>query len=429
MDDWVDYGKTLFIVSSKSGTTTETLSYFHYFWERAEKEIGKTRGQHFIAITDPGSHLAELGLSNDFRAVFTTNPNVGGRYSALTQFGVVPAALMGVDLEQFLWEASDMAFRCSPEQDLNENPGAVLGIIIGEAAKNDRDKLTFLVDTPVAPLGAWLEQLVAESSGKQGKGIVPVADEPLVSAKSYSEDRIFAYLRATGEHDKFVDDLQAAGHPVLVFNIPFIYDLAEEFFRWEFAIAVACSIIGVNAFDQPDVQDNKDRTKKKIKAYQETGKLDEPQPIWEKNGVKVFGMDFKGLEKCGSVDEVIKAFTDMAQKGDYVAINAYLPRNEKVEAKLSDLRKRILETTGNATTLGFGPRFLHSTGQLHKGGANNGLFLQITQADKDDLQIPGVGYSFSTLARAQALGDLEALLTRDRRAIRIHLPADDSLNF
>jgi transaldolase/glucose-6-phosphate isomerase len=336
---------------------------------------------------------------------------------------------MGVDLGEFLWAASDMAARCSQDQPLVNNTGALLGIILGEAALAGRDKLTFLTDDAVAPLGAWLEQLVAESSGKLGKGIVPVADEPLMAADAYGSDRIFAYLRATGEREDFVEELVKAGQPVVTLDIPTLYDLAGEFYRWEFAIATACSVIGVNAFDQPDVQDNKDRTKKLIKAYQDAGHLDEPETLWEKDGVEVAGVAFDGLKGCGSVAEVIKAFTAQAKDGDYIAINAYLPRNAAVEAKLTALRERILKDTGKATTLGFGPRFLHSTGQLHKGGANNGLFLQITQADAEDLAIPDADYSFSVLARAQSLGDLDALKSRDRRAIRINLPAGDKLDF
>ncbi len=287
MDEWVDYGKTLFIVSSKSGGTTETMSLFHYFWDRAKEKAGKDFAKHFIAITDPGSKLAAMGKELGFRAVMTANPNVGGRYSALSQFGLVPAALMGVDLDEFLWAASDMAARCSQDQPLVENTGALLGIILGEAALAGKDKLTFLTDEAVAPLGAWLEQLVAESSGKLGKGIVPVADEPLVAADAYGNDRIFAYLRATGERDAFADMLVKAGQPVVTLDIPTLDDLAGEFYRWEFAIATACSVIGVNAFDQPDVQDNKDRTKKLIKAYQDAGHLDEPETLWEKDGVEV----------------------------------------------------------------------------------------------------------------------------------------------
>ena len=427
-EDWVDYGKTLFIVASKSGTTTEPMSFFAYFAGQAEAKIGASWAKHFIAITDPGSHLAELAKQKGFRATFTANPNVGGRYSALTHFGLVPAALMGIDLGQFLLSASDMAVQCANPA-VEDNPGAVLGILIGAATKLGMDKLTFIADSPVQPLGAWLEQLIAESSGKNGKGIVPVADEPLMSPDSYSADRLFVHLRANGENDDFVADLKEAGKPVLVNDVPYLYDLGGEFFRWEFAIAIACSVIGVNAFDQPDVQDSKDRTKAKLNVFMETGSLPEAEPLVEYGAVKVFGESFEGLSECQSLGDVIAAFTALAEKGDYVAINAYLPRNGKNEAKLTALRERILNTTGKATTLGFGPRFLHSTGQLHKGGANNGVFLQITQEDQSDLAIPGEAYTFSVLAQAQAQGDLEALQSRGRRVLRVHLPADDGLAF
>jgi len=428
-EEWVDYPKTLFIVASKSGTTIETLSYLHYFWAKAEDELGEKCAEHFIAITDPGSNLAKMGEEKSFRAVFTANPNVGGRYSALTHFGLVPTALIGADLQQFLWDAEFMAAQCSEATDLEANPGAILGIILGSAAARGKDKLTFIIDEQIQPLSAWLEQLIAESSGKDGKGIVPIADEPLVDAGKYSSDRIFTYLRASGQYDTFIERLQEAGHPVLTLNVPYLYNLAGELYRWEFAIAIACSVIGVNAFDQPDVQDNKIRTKQKIQSYLEKGTLAEPEVIWEKDETRLYGSAFEGLAGCESLSEVIETFTRQADSGDYIAINAYLPRNEAVNAKLNDLRARILNDTGNATTLGFGPRFLHSTGQLHKGGANNGLFLQITQEDSEDLEIPGMGYSFSVLARAQAQGDLEALLGRSRRAIRIHLRAGDDLAF
>ncbi len=427
-DEWVDYPKTLFVVSSKSGTTTETMSFFHYFWERAGSTLDKPQGDHFIAITDPGSELAQLGEESGFRAVFTANPNVGGRYSALTHFGLVPTALIGVNLLRYLWEAEAMAESCSCGQDVAVNPGAVLGIILGLAAVGGRNKLTLVADDALIPLSAWLEQLIAESSGKDGKGIVPIADEPLMAAETYGEDRIFLYLRHDGEQEGFVDRLLAAGQPVLTLDVPDLYRLGGEFYRWEFAIAVACSILGVNAFDQPDVQDNKDRTKKKIQAYIEMGDMKEAPPIWEKDGNQVYGVEFEGLADCESLPNVIAAFTAQANADDYIAINAYLPRNEDTFETLTALRNRLIKTTGCATTLGFGPRFLHSTGQLHRGGANNGLFLQITQTDQEDMDIPEKNHTFSILAHAQAQGDLEALLARDRRAIRIHLKGDEALS-
>lgn len=431
---WVDDAKTVFIVASKSGTTSETLSFFHYFWEKAGKLSSADRGQRFIAITDPGSKLTDLAAARDFRAAFTANPNVGGRYSALTYFGLVPAALLGIDLADFLGRAADLAQKCSPSTEPTRNPGAVLGTIIGAAALQGRDKLTLLADDSLAPLGAWLEQLIAESSGKEGTGIIPVADEPLIDAESYGADRLFVYLRQTGAHDGFLDALAEAGQPGMVLNIADPRNLAAEFYRWEFAIAVTCSILGVNAFDQPDVQDNKDRTKQKLAAYQAEGELEEPETIWEKDGIRIYGRDFEGLDGCDSVEEVIAAFTSLAGTGDYVALNAYLPRDAQITEKLQALRKRILKETGCATTLGFGPRFLHSTGQLHKGGPNSGLFLQITREDAaaggaQDFTVPETGYSFGVLARAQAQGDLEALLARGRRAIRIHLPEEHPLTF
>jgi transaldolase/glucose-6-phosphate isomerase len=427
VEDWVDYEKTLFIVSSKSGTTTETLSLYQYFWEKSESVLDDKRGLHFVAITDPGSKLVSIGQSSGFRTVFTSNPNVGGRYSALTHFGLVPAALMGIDLEDFLSRAQKMALKCSAQTPMELNLGALLGIIMGLSASNGKDKLTLIADPELEPIGAWLEQLVAESSGKQGKGIVPVDQEPLIDAKEYSTDRLFVYLRNSGRHDQFIEEIKNQKHAAISLDMTDLYDLSAQFYLWEVAIAVACGIIGVNAFDQPDVQDNKDRTKKKIAAYEEKGILDEPEIIWQKNETKVYGYDFESLSSCESVGDVIEEFIKLAQDGDYIALNAYLPRNEKTTEKLQILRKHILEETGKATTLGFGPRFLHSTGQLHKGGANNGVFIQITQDEKEDLAIPGMAYSFGTLAEAQAQGDLEALLARDRRAIRIHLGGEDKI--
>jgi len=427
IEDWVDFERTLFVVASKSGTTTETRSLYQYFWTKSEEKLGDKRPMHFIAVTDPGSELARLGQSSGFRAVFTSNPNVGGRYSALTHFGLVPAALMGVDLDSFLNRAQVMAKKASARTPMELNLGALLGMIMGLSASNGKDKLTLIADPDLQPIGAWLEQLVAESSGKQGRGIVPVDQEPIVDIAEYGSDRLFVYLRKTGENDQFVEDLLCSGHSAVTLEINDLYDLSAQFYLWEVAIAVACGIIGVNAFDQPDVQDNKNRTKKKIATYDEQGVLEEPEVIWEKNGTKVFGFDFDGLSDCDSVGEVIEEFIELAHDGDYIALNAYLPRNEKTTEKLQVLRKHILEETGKATTLGFGPRFLHSTGQLHKGGANNGVFIQITQDDKQDFPIPGKVYSFSTLAKAQAQGDLEALLARDRRAIRIHLAGEDRI--
>ncbi|MBW6465174.1 MAG: bifunctional transaldolase/phosoglucose isomerase [Brevefilum sp.] len=429
IEAWVDYPETIFIVASKSGTTSEPLVLFEYFRGKAEEAVGESWASHFAAITDPGSKLAAIGETSGFRAVFTADPNVGGRYSALTHFGLVPAGLIGIDLHQFLAQAEKMLETCSPMQPMETNLGALLGIILGVSAKHHQDKLTLVADESVAPIEAWLEQLIAESSGKMGKGIVPIADEPQLDAEAYSPDRVFVYLRVSGEKDALIDALRKAQHNVVVLQLADLYDLAAQFYLWEFAVAIACSVLGVNAFDQPDVQDSKDRTKQKLAQFAETGQLAEPDAIWERDGIRVFGQDFEALEDCASISEVIAGFTALAGEGDYIAINAYVPRNEDTIARLTDLRQRILEQTGRATTLGFGPRFLHSTGQLHKGGADNGLFLQITQDHEADLIIPKMDVTFGVLARAQAQGDLEALQSRGRRVIRIHLPTQDPLAF
>lgn len=426
---WADFDKTLFILASKSGTTTETLSAFHYFWEKSEKTLGEKRGSHFVAITDPSSYLVELGEELGFRKVFTADPNVGGRYSALSSFGLVPAALMGIDLDKFLERADEVAQKCSFTTDFELNPGAMLGVLLGVGEAEGKDKLTIITDAAVTSLGAWLEQLVAESSGKEGRGIVPVADEPLMDAKSYGVDRLFVYIRKSGDLDTFVEELRSSGHAVVVLEMKDEYSLSAQFYLWEYAVAIACGVMGVNAFDQPNVQDNKDRTKAKIANYLKTQTLDDPPVIWEADGVRVYGMRFEGLESCSTVSDVINKFIDLSKEEDYVAINAYVPRSDESLSQLTSLREQILNKSNRATTLGFGPRFLHSTGQLHKGGPNNGLFLQITQEDQEDVEIPGKSYGFSVLARAQAQGDLEALLVRDRRAIRLHLPADHSLSF
>ena len=428
-EKWVEFDKTLFIIASKSGTTTETLSLFDYFWHRAEKELGDHQNAHFVAITDPGSPLAELGNQRGFRRVFTANPNLGGRFSALSLFGLVPAALIGVDLVDFLSSANLVMSSDLLSNKLEGNLSALLGILIGVGERNRVDKLTILADETLAPLGAWLEQLVAESSGKEGRGILPVVDEPVASVEHYSFDRIFIYLRSDGGRDAFADALRQAGFPLVVINSSSHEALSEAFYRWELVIAFACQVIGVNAFDQPNVQDSKNRTKKRLNFYLENGHLEDPDLICRIGDTQLYGADFGSISQCGSISEVIKQFTSLAEEGDYIALNAYLPREASVQKRLNQLRERILKQTGRATTLGFGPRFLHSTGQLHKGGPNNGLFIQITQDDREDIEIPGQDCTFGILARAQANGDLEALLAQDRRAIRIHLQADDPLNF
>lgn len=401
--------KTLYIVSSKSGGTAEVNAFLDLFWDRARRKLGDRAAEHFVAITDPGTSLEKLATERKFRHIFPGDPGVGGRFSALSLFGLVPAAAIGVNLDILLHRATFIATQCAKDVPAGRNPGLVLGGIIGEAVLQKRDKLTIIADPPLSSFGSWLEQLVAESSGKIGKGIVPVDLEPPAAPKNYGNDRLFIYFRFDGQYDRALARLSKAGSPVLTFPLSDPYDLGVEFYRWEFAIAVACAVLGVNAFDQPDVQDSKDRTKAKIKEYLNTGKLLEGEKI--------------------SVDDLpkLESFLKQAKAGDYIALNAYLPRNPQISAHLRKLRVAIRKLTGCATTVGFGPRFLHSTGQLHKGGPDSGLYLQITADPVRDIQIPDEPQSFGTLERAQSLGDLDALQARGRRALRIHLPDPNSV--
>lgn len=411
--------KTLYIVSSKSGTTSEPNALLAYFWDIAQNRLGKKAGKHFVAITDPGTPLEKLAWELGFRNVFLANPDVGGRYSVFTAFGLLPATLSGVRVPDLLKKAGQMAAQCTEDFPAERNPGLVLGAILGTAALHGRDKVTLILDPAIATYGSWLEQLLAESSGKDGKGLVPVDLEPLVPSKYYGHDRIFVYLANTNQFSKTVEQLLKAGHPVLTFFVPDLYDLGAEFYRWEFATAIACAILGVNAFDQPDVQDSKIRTEKKIAAYLEKGNLEEAPPFWQDENFTLYGTD--QTMTSGTLPEILQDFLNQLKPGDYLALNAYLPRNKTVLRELQKIRRSLLKRIGNATTIGFGPRFLHSTGQLHKGGANKGVFIQITAEPDNDLEIPGKGFTFGILEKAQALGDFEALQSRQRRAIRIHL--------
>jgi transaldolase/glucose-6-phosphate isomerase len=416
---------TLFIVSSKSGTTAEVEALFNYFWERARLSLGDKACEHFIAITDPGTPLEKLASEHKFRKTFLADPNVGGRYSALTTFGLVPAALMGVDLRRLISCASWMANECAPDKPYARNPGLVLGAIVAEAALHGRDKLTIIADPEISAFGAWLEQLVAESSGKQGKGILPVDGEQPAKPDLYGKDRLFIYLRRSGKFDKEQKLLIQAGHPVINQDFEDDYALGSEFFKWEFAIATACSIIGVDAFNQPDVQDSKTRTVNKITYYKEHHNFQEAKPLITDHGISV---DSNIASPDGQLTELVSKALDSVKPGDYIAINAYLARDPQNEAVLQTLRSWIREKTHNATTLGFGPRFQHSTGQLHKGGKNNGLFLVITASPLKDIEIPEEGLSFGTMEHGQALGDMEALESRDRKVLHIHLDRPDLLS-
>lgn len=413
--------RTLFIVSSKSGTTSEVNAFLDYFWQQAVDQLGDKAGLHFIAITDPATPLEKVARERGFRAVLLGDPAVGGRYSALTPFGLFPAALLGMNLESLLERAERMMNQCLPEVPAGRNPALVLGTLLGEAALEGRDKLTFLAEPPFESFGSWLEQLIAESTGKEGRGIVPVDLEPFVPAERYGEDRLFVYFRSNGSLDERAAALRQTGQPVLVFDLKDVYDLGGEFYRWELATAVASAILGINGFDQPDVQDNKNRTSQKIAQYRTSKVLDEGQPVWKNEQGLAFGNAPEGLAQASNLREIVQIFLKQARPNDYIAINAYLPRNAQTMEVLQHLRKKILAQTGCATTLGFGPRFLHSTGQLHKGGPDRALFIQITRQPQVDMEIPNQGLTFGVVERAQALGDFEALLARQRRVLRIHL--------
>lgn len=402
--------ETLYIVASKSGGTAETMSAFYYFWEKSGGD-----GSHFVAITDPGSNLEKMAKERNFRKIFMADSTVGGRYSALTAFGLVPAALMGIDANKALDSAATMMAEAKKDID---NSALYLGAVMGEAALNGRDKLTLITDSAFESFGAWAEQLIAESTGKEGKGIVPIDGESLLPAEKYGDDRLFVYLRLDSENDEFVTELEKANQPVLEIQITDNYSLFTEFYRWEYATAVACHILGVNAFDQPNVEAAKIEARAQIYAYNQKGVLDEGEPTWEKEDVKIYtNVDIVGANLNSAID----SFFDKGREDDYVAIQAYLPRNNQTATSLQKIRKAIQEKTGLAITLGFGPRFLHSTGQLHKGGANNGIFIQITADAEADIDIPTQGMSFGTLERAQVLGDYAALEAAGRRVLRIHL--------
>jgi transaldolase/glucose-6-phosphate isomerase len=414
----LDLSKTLFIVSSKSGSTLEPNIFKQYFFERAGRDASR-----FVAITDPGSKMQKVAEQDRFRKIFFGNPSIGGRYSALSDFGMVPAAVMGINAPRFLDEADAMALACSYCVPIDRNPGVLLGILLGTLARAGRDKVTIVASPGIFDLGAWLEQLLAESTGKNGKGLIPVDREALGAPGVYGADRVFVYARlengADAGQDRALDALQAAGHPVIRIGMSGAYDLGQEFFRWEIATAVAGSIIGINAFNQPDVEASKIATRKITDEFEKTGSLPKEAPAIDKDGIRVFG-DTHGA----TLEEALKAHLGTIKSGDYFALLAYVEMNEEHQSALQAMRQRVRDSKRVATCLGFGPRFLHSTGQAYKGGPNTGVFLQITCDDAQDLAVPGQKYTFGVVKAAQARGDLEVLRERGRRALRIHLGSD-----
>lgn len=429
-EERVDLERTLCIVASKSGSTTEPLVFQKYFFERMRQVKGDLAGENFIAITDPGSLLERLARELRFRAIFPGVPDVGGRYSALSNFGMVPAAAMGVDVEVLLRQAEHMRQQCDLTVPAQDNPGVTLGVVLGTLAKVGHDKVTFVTSPAIGDLGAWLEQLIAESTGKEGKGLIPIDDEPLGKVSVYDSDRVLVYIRyadgAVPEQDATVDALESAGHPVVRIDCTSLLNLGQEFFRWEVATATAGSLLGINAFDQPNVQESKDFTKSYLEDFKQNGRLPEESPAFTDGDVCVFADDANRQALAGafSLAHAVAAHLSRIRTGDYVAINAYLERTPAVHEAFQRIRVIIRDAKRVATTLGYGPRFLHSTGQLHKGGSDSGVFFQITADQGEDLEIPDEPYSFGILAAAQALGDLKSLSTRNRRVIRIHLGRD-----
>lgn len=423
--DAVNLETTLCIVASKSGTTTEPHAFCEFFWAKMRETVGDTAGQHFIAITDPGSDLETLARERGFLSVFYGLPEIGGRFSALSNFGMVPAALIGIDVREFLERAVAMGKRCKISDD--QNPGLLLGVVLGELAKAGRDKVTLVTSPQLWDLGAWLEQLLAESTGKNGRGLIPVDLEEIATPDLYGEDRVFVYIRLKDDADAGqeagIENLREAHFPIIQIDVAELLDLGAEFFRWEYATAVAGAVLNINPFDQPNVQESKNFTAELTQAYEKEGTLPTQTPFFIDEDVLIYA-DVANSQALGTLNSCIAGLLNQIRAGDYVALCAYVDMNEENITALQALRHRIRNVYRVATTLGFGPRFLHSTGQLHKGGPNNVVVVQLTSDDVTDVDIPGRAFSFGVLKQAQALGDASALSSRKRRAIRIHFKTD-----
>jgi transaldolase/glucose-6-phosphate isomerase len=434
VEDAVHLKQTLFIVASKSGGTIETALLGRYFYER----VGRN-GDQFIAITDPGSGLESEAKANRYRDIFLNPADIGGRYSALSYFGMVPAALMGLDLDQLWSEASRMMSACSLNVPVQQHPGLWLGAILGTLGQNGRDKITVITSDSISSIGGWVEQLVAESTGKEGKGLLPVVGATIGNPHDYASDRLFVYLRVDDDPssetiDAGVRTLREAGHPRVTFYLPNRYAIAGEFFRWEYATAVAGKIAQINPFDEPNVTESKENTGRLLEYYKQNGALPAAEKAFTENGVTLYA-DEKMLRMLsdlalqhnygsGDMTGLLAALVNSTRAGDYFALLGYLPYQPEIENALQETRRRLRHTTRRAVTVGYGPRFQHSTGQLHKGGPNNGTFIQITCDDPQDIAIPGEVFTFGVLKAAQAAGDMEALRNKDRRAVRLHISGD-----
>ena len=432
VEERVDLAHTLFVVSSKSGSTLEPNIFKQYFYDRVKSVVGEAEaGRRFIAVTDPGSNMERVAREDGFRHIFAGVPSIGGRYSALSAFGMVPAVVMGLDVARFLESTERMVRACGPQVAAEDNPGVVLGTILGVLAQRGRNKVTLISSPRIGDLGAWLEQLLAESTGKIGKGLIPIDGEPLGPPPTYAGDRVFVYVRLESapeaRQDDAVDAIERSGQPVVRISVSDVYDLGQEFFRWEIATAVAGSIIGINPFDQPDVEASKVATRRLTEEFERTGVLPAEQAILSADGITLFAdaRNAAALRTGAGGDRTLRGFIgallDQLTAGDYFALLAYIEMNGANNESLTAIRSMVRDTRRVATCLGFGPRFLHSTGQAYKGGPNTGVFLQITCDDAIDLQVPGRKFTFSVVKQAQARGDLEVLNERGRRALRVHL--------
>ncbi len=430
----VNLGKTLFIVSSKSGSTLEPNIFMDYFLDRVGAVRDKDKaGEHFVAVTDPDSSLEKRAKQLSFAYIFHGVPSIGGRYSVLSKFGLVPAAAMGLDVKRLLETTLPMERACGPDVPPSENPGVQLGAALGIAASRfGRDKVTIIASPGIADLGAWLEQLLAESTGKRGRGLIPLAGEPLTTPEHYGSDRFFAYLELEGKADpsqrQAVAALEKAGHPVARIRVKDIWHIGQEFVRWEIATAVAGAIIGIDPFDQPDVEASKVKTSALTAAYEKSHKLPKEEPVFRENGVALYADPRNAAElgRHNTLSGYLKSHFGRIKDGDYVALLPYVWRDDAHTLTMTAIRTRIRDKTHAATCLGFGPRFQHSTGQAYKGGPNSGVFLQITCDDPADIDVPDHSYSFGVVKAAQARGDLEVLVERDRRALRVHVKNVDA---
>jgi transaldolase/glucose-6-phosphate isomerase len=438
IEERLDMDRTLFIVSSKSGTTLESRILKDYFYDRVSCEVGADQAStRFIAITDPESDLDRSACDLGFRHVFRVDPTIGGRFSALSDFGMVPAAVIGLDVERFLSRTLDMVRACGPAVQASDNPGVVLGHVLGVLGANGRNKVTVVASRGIRSLGAWLEQLVAESTGKDEKGLIPIDGEEPGPPDAYGADRVFVYLRLgaapSSADDEVVEVLERTGQPVVRIDVPDVDRLGQEFFRWEIATAVAGAHMGIHPFDQPDVDASKVASRALTAVYEESGVLPAEEPILKDGGLGLFtdAANTAVLEEVvgpgAGLIEYVRAHLNRLDAGDYFAVLAYLERNQTNEIPLQSVRHLVRDRKRVATCLGFGPRFLHSTGQLHKGGPNAGVFIQVTCDDVADLAVPGRSYTFGVAKAAQAGGDFEVLAARGRRLVRVHLGADVAL--